>query len=302
VKTDAVKRDQRNKRTDSSRAAKPVSTPNRPVSLKDPIPSRSSLEEGQEILQRLQQICEELLQKSEVLVRLGGNCQESLRSWSVASDGTSRVYLRLLEECNFLLEKTDALIDRIHARVKEIAWTLSQIKSRDLRSRDVSEIADGIRRRVLQCEQKMDSLEAMFLACKDGLKALGDPIVKSPEPLEVQIVKLVSRETVAGESSRPEPSAGSSDKKMVKAATPGAVPLKIERKKATEGVKKKEALVDPESVDRKIGNQPQQEVAEETNSANGSTSSEDGVSTLLLGGVLGALLVLILSKVLKNLS
>ena len=78
--------------------------------------------------------------------------------------------------------------------------------------------------------------------------------------------------------------------------------MKIERKKATEGVKKKEALVDPESVDRKIGNQPQQEVAEETNSANGSTSSEDGVSTLLLGGVLGALLVLILSKVLKNLS
>ncbi|MGE4619297.1 MAG: hypothetical protein AAEJ04_05750 [Planctomycetota bacterium] len=303
AKVDPRKSGQGNKRTSSSRAAKPTSSSNRSISLKDPIPSRSSLEQGQDILHRLQQICEELIEKSDVLVRQGGICQESLRSWGAASVGSSRLYSRLHEECNSLMEQTDALVRRIHARMKEMDWTLSQIKSRDLRSRDVPEIADGIRRRVLQCEQKMDSLEAMFLACRDGLKALGDPNVESSSTSEIQIVKLVSREVVSGESSRPQPSTGSSDSKTIRTVASRPSRRKPENENAAAKVKKKEALVDPIPVDRKIVDQTEPEVVEETNPTTNPTTntSESGTSTLLLGGVLGALLVLILSKVLKSL-
>ena len=290
-----------NKPNTNARTHDPSPASGGSISLKEAVPTRSSLEQGKEILLRLNQVCEELLQRSVGLLRVGHDCQEFLRSWNAASDGNSRLFAKLREESYSLVEKTESIGDQIRVRMKEIDWTIAQVKSRDLRARDLPELADRIRRRVLQCEQRVDSLEVLLSACADGLKVLGDPIVARSE-LEAQ---PVSRTAVTREPSRPAhssarsvPEAVDEDQVTVVTSTARKLPGKPDSSVRNET----RSAVETKNVVDEIERVAVSEAEPETQPESESSPTSGGFQTLILGGILGALLVLLLAKVLKSLS
>lgn len=283
----------------SSTSQKPRTTRSSesPVSLRETVPSRSSLEAGKELLLRLEQVCEELLQRSSGLLRMGQGFQQSLKSWDAASEGNSRLFTNLREEGFSLVEKTESLEKQIRAREKEISWTLGQVESKDIRARDLPELSDRIRRRVLQCEEKLDSLEVLFSACSDGIKMLGDPIVKSVEA-ESESTTQATYAVAKNQSGKPTSSSAKSE------------PAKLSEESANDPVSKSKKPM-PISVSRdkvatELVEKPDSAIADQDQAVESDTDSSPdsisgGVSTLLLGGILGALLVLILTAVIKRL-
>ncbi|MGE4633330.1 MAG: hypothetical protein AAEJ47_09855 [Planctomycetota bacterium] len=274
-----------------------------PSLLSDPVSSGSSLEESNELLHRLNQVCEELLQRSADLLEIGRGCKESLRIWRSASDGNNRLFSNLREESFSLVEQTATITGRIQSRIKEIDWTITQIKTKELRSRDLPDHVDGIRRRVLQCEKIVDSLEVLLSACADGLKVLGDPIVKTIES-EVQQDSSVVREAVVREPSRPAPSSARSETQVVRSvrSPDGSSLATTAAKKATRASGNKtpgviEETDTAEDIDAVASSESEEESLTDSNSG----SVPGGFTTLLIGGILGALLVLVLTKVLRSL-
>ncbi|HIC22809.1 MAG TPA: hypothetical protein EYO84_05235 [Planctomycetes bacterium] len=273
------------------------------VPLNQPFSTSSSLEEGMGLLQRLHQVCEELVLRSADLLQVGLECKESLRSWRSASDGNSRLFLNLREESFSLVEQTESISDRIRARMKEIDWTVTQIKDKELRPRDLPELADRIRRRVLQCEKKVDSLDVLLSACRDGLKVLGDPIVKTTEPEGQQAVTVV-RGAVTREPSRPAPSSARPETQVFGSErnpdrlSNEAVASKRETLATTNNVLR---VSEETSTAGELDSDASSESEEVEQPESASGSMPGGFSTLLIGGLLGALLVLVLTKVVRSL-
>jgi len=271
--------------------------------LNEPFSTSSSLEEGLNLLQRLHQVCEELVLRSADLLQVGHECKESLRAWRSASDGNSRLFSNLREESFSLVEQTESISGRIQSRIKEIEWTVTQIKDKELRPRDLPELADRIRRRVLQCEKKVDSLDVLLSACADGLKVLRDPIVNTTEP-EVQQSVTVVRAAVTREPSRPAPSSARPETEVLESERTG------ERSSTAAVASKRETLATTNNVLRvseetstvaEIDSDASSESQEVEQPESASGSMPGGFSTLLIGGLLGALLVLVLTKVVRSL-
>ncbi|MEC9476174.1 MAG: hypothetical protein VX764_03970 [Planctomycetota bacterium] len=286
------------RRTSASRRGSDTSASGAGSPLRDPVEAGSSLERGTEVLQLSRQVCEELLQRSNELMAVGRGCQQSLRTWADASDSNSRLFTKLREESYSLVEKTESIEGQIRTRLKEIDWTLDQVDSKDIRGRDLPEVADRIRRRVLQCEQRVDSLAVLLSACSDGLKTLGEPIVAVAESQPEEDPRS-SLQGSKEQPARPEPS--SSRTVSSSSRGPSVVvnrPSIAETTTASSSRRdqaRAEVASDPVSSTR--GDEAEQQSEAESESG----LRSDGVTTLLLGGILGALLVLVLGTVLRRL-
>ena len=274
-------------------------------SLLSPVPSSRTIGQGQAILDHFRLVGEELLQRSEQLTAIGSECQEKLKDWNRKSQQGSPLSSRLREETYQLVEQTESIEQRIQSRLKEIARCTADIQEGELRARDISEITDRIRRRLLQCEQKVDSIEALLSACSDGVDRLGEPIVLAAASEDENPVPSGLRNATASERvSAPRRASARIDEARIDEARVDDVP---EMKQETgTGAKSSIERSFKDQRDRKpAGTSPNelpiQESTDAPQSETSAESREDSTRTLLVGAILGALLVLAIAQLIKRL-
>lgn len=273
-------------------------------SLSRPIPAKSDARQGVEILKGYRQVAEELLLRAGRLGTINSECQLKIKSWNRASQQGSILSSRLREETFHLADEGETVTKRIESRVKEIDRSLKGVDDGSLRSRDVAEVADRIRRRLLQCEQKVDSIEAQLLACSDGILDLGDPVVVVAEVETEARDSRPSRATSSDDSrglvptssilqpELPRSTSSRDDEPLRKPAT---------REVATAGEVNSEQ---GETSDRSATKPLKSVETDQTGSTSADDSAEedDGEQTrlLILGGILGALACLGVVEILKR--
>lgn len=281
--------------TSSVPARKETSPSSASSSLLAPVPSSRTIVQGQAILDQFRLVGEELLQRSEQLAAIGSECQEKLKDWNQKSQQGSPLSSRLRQETYHLVEQTESIEQRIQSRLKEIDRCTAGIQDGDLRARDISEITDRIRRRLLQCEQKVDSIEALLSACSDGVDRLGDPIVLATASEDVQPATSGPRHATAS----------------VKAATPRSASVKVDdvptmKRETAAGV---HTPADGPARDPRVlkteetipGEYPTEESTDAQELETSSEIREDSTRTLLMGAIFGALMVLAIAQLIKRL-
>ncbi len=273
-------------------------------SLSRPIPAKSDARQGVEILKGYRQVAEELLLRAARLGAINSECQLKIKRWNRASQQGSMLSSRLREETFHLADEGETVTKRIESRVKEIDRSLKGVDDGSLRSRDVAEVADRIRRRLLQCEQKVDSIEAQLLACSDGILGLGDPVIVVAEVETDERESRPSRATSSEDSRGLVPTSSILEPELPRSTTTRNVdplPRPTTREVATPGEVDSE---EGETSDR-TAPEPHKDVEPdeiESASADESAQEDDGEQTrlLLLGGILGALACLGVVEVLKR--
>ncbi|MEO2242498.1 MAG: hypothetical protein ABGX49_02405, partial [Candidatus Poseidoniia archaeon] len=153
-------------------------------SLASPISPKVSASESIQILKSFLLVTEELGHRADQMRVTSAGCEFQLTEWNRASDRGTALYSRLREETYHLIEQEEVLAKKIQSRSQEIIRSLAAVEAAEIRSRDLAEVIDRIRRRLLSIEQKLDSVEAQLSACSDGVQALGDPIVLASPPAE----------------------------------------------------------------------------------------------------------------------
>ena len=278
-------------------------------SLASPISPKVSASESIQILKSFLLVTEELGHRADQLRVTSAGCEIQLTEWNRASDRGTALYSRLREETYHLIEQEEVLAKKIQSRSQEIIRSLAAVEAGEIRSRDLAEVIDRIRRRLLSIEQKLDSVEAQLSACSDGVQALGDPIVlaspraessdSSARPEHASVRPEVSMTRTVTDTNQ-----GSSAKgRVIPAVSSGrSDPEESGNPPQRQGVSgEKEA--DEALVSHSRGDQQQDQVNDDLDesSVSGSAGKEDMTRTLMLGGILGALFALVLAQLIRRL-
>ena len=293
-------------------------------SLASPISSKVSASDSIQILKNFMLVTEELGHRTDQMRVTSAGCEIQLTEWNRASDRGTALYSRLREETYHLIEQEEVLAKKIQSRSQEINRSLANVEAGEIRSRDLAEVIDRIRRRLLSIEQKLDSVEAQLSACSDGIHALGDPIVLASPPAES-----------SDSSARPEHASGRPEVSMTRTATDtnqgssakGLVipavssgksdpeePRNPPRRQGASGEKEADdALVSPSRGDQQqdqvnddldessVSGSAESGSAESGSAESGSAGKEEMTRTLMLGGILGALFALVLAQLIRRL-
>ena len=232
-----------------------------------------------------------------------------LKSWGQESDSKPRVFHALKSESHSIVEAAESLKKSLKSRLKEIVRVREQTGQGHLKVRDLPEVIDRIRQRILRCEEKLGELESLEMACADGLDSLGNPVLLLRETTELAGVD-------------------SSAKRSVQAA--GADARTLEKQVSIVPSSFKEQAVDPTTPsENQPGNQPQllkpvdQKPAVSSDSGKrtnarpaGDTDRPEpespveeppvsgtggGAREIILGAIFGAILVLGLGRLIKAL-
>ena len=232
-----------------------------------------------------------------------------LKSWGQESDSKPRVYHALKSESHSIVEAAESLKKSLKSRLKEIVRVREQTGQGHLKVRDLPEVIDRIRQRILRCEEKLGELESLEMACADGLDSLGNPVLLLKETTELAGVDSTAKRTV--------PAAGADARKMEKQVS--IIPASF-----------KEQTVDPTTPsENQSGNQPQllkpvdqkPAVSSDSGKRTNARSAGDtdrpepespveeppvsgtggGAREIILGAIFGAILVLGLGRLIKAL-
>ncbi|MDE0959245.1 MAG: hypothetical protein OSB09_00530 [Planctomycetota bacterium] len=283
-------------------------------SLATPILTSESAKQSVGILQQFLLVSEELGQRIDHMGALGVGCVSQLSDWNRASERGSALYSRLREETYHLIEQIEFLARKVQSRSQEISRSIISIEDGEIRSRDIAEVSDLIRRRLLSIEEKLDSLEAQLGACSDGIAGLGDPIVRAstasepsdiaarPEPATARRTAAVTQ-TVADLSQIPSQASPTGATLTSRRAAP-------ELSRSTPRRPKSKEEIEPDgqsgSSDRGVVGEDQPsddlEDANRSDSTRSDSTKDAGMTrTLLLGGILGAIFAWAVAQLVKHL-
>lgn len=119
-----------------------------------------------------------------------------LKSWGQESDSKPRVFHALKSESHSIVEAAESLKKSLKSRLKEIVRVREQTGQGHLKVRDLPEVIDRIRQRILRCEEKLGELESLEMACADGLDSLGSPVLLLKETTDFAGVDSTSKRSV----------------------------------------------------------------------------------------------------------
>lgn len=281
-------------------------------SLASPISPKVSASKSIQILKNFMLVTEELEHRADQMRVTSAGCETQLTEWNRASDRGTALYSRLREETYHLIEQEEVLARKIQSRSQEINRSLADVEAGEIRSRDLAEVIDHIRRRLLSIEQKLDSVEAQLSACSDGIQALGDPIVLASSPAEssdrtarpehASVRPEVSMTRTATDTNQESSAKG----RVIPAVSSGRSdpeePRNPPRRQGGGGEKEAdEALVSPSRGDPQQDQVHDDQDESDESSESGSAGKEEMTRTLLLGGILGALFALVLAQLIRRL-
>ena len=284
-------------------------------SLVSPISPKVSASKSIQILNNFMLVTEELGHRTDQMRVTSAGCEIQLTEWNRASDRGTALYSRLREETYHLIEQEEVLAKKIESRSQEIIRSLADVEAGKIRSRDLAEVIDRIRRRLLSIEQKLDSVEAHLSACSDGIQALGDPIVLASLPAESSDSSARPQHaSVRPEVSMTRPATDTNQRSSAKGRVIPAVssgrsdpeePGNPPRRQGGSGEKEAdEALVSHSRGDPQqdqVNDDLDESDESDESSESGSAGKEDMTRTLMLGGILGALFALILAQLIRRL-
>ncbi len=229
---------------------------------------------------------------------------DRLAAWEEASDSKTRVYHALKRETHSILEDAESLRNTLASRKKEIQRTVEQAGQGHLKTRDLPEVVDRIRQRLARCEEKVGALESLTLACADGMVSLGDPIVHSGSDTQ-EAETTVARPVRASSAPRRKGEFATGNDSVVHASYRNA-PAKAESTPTVEA-----GTQELSPVDNAIDADTEESVGGVTIESNQPDDSDEGlqqdnqstnrVRDLIIGTIIGAILVLLLSRVIKSL-
>ena len=119
-----------------------------------------------------------------------------LKSWGQESDSKPRVFHALKSESHSIVEAAESLKKSLKSRLKEIVRVREQTGQGHLKVRDLPEVIDRIRQRILRCEERLGELESLEMACADGLDSLGNPVLLLKETTELAGVDSTAKSSV----------------------------------------------------------------------------------------------------------
>ena len=228
-----------------------------------------------------------------------------LKSWGQESDSKPRVYHALKSESHSIVEAAESLKKSLKSRLKEIVRVREQTGQGHLKVRDLPEVIDRIRQRILRCEEKLGELESLEMACADGLDSLGNPVLLSRETTELAGVDSTAKRSVSASES--------ATRTLEKQVSIIPASFKEEAVVSTAPTGQKSQLLKPadqqSSVSTDSGKQIPAGPAGDTDRPEPESPAEEppvsgtggGAREIILGAIFGAILVLGLGRLIKAL-
>ena len=243
----------------------------------------------------------EMQERSREVFLAGEGFVSSLESWAEESESKPRVFHALKSESHAIVEAAEAVQKSLKSRMKEILRTREQTGQGHLRVRDLPEIIDRIRQRLVRCEEKLGELESLEMACSDGLVTLGNPIIhhkdESTQLAEARPVKKRRKASI--------PAPGQPIEKPVNVvpasfrAEEAAAPPKTRGGDAAETASPQVARVSSSPKSPEASVKAQKKTADDEGAS--SSPAGSGAREIILGAIIGALLVLGLGRLIKAL-
>lgn len=279
--------------------------------LTEEIPSNLSLSGYRDLLTDFAHQVKEMQDRNDLVLSSGQGFVGRLRFWAEESDSKPRVFHALKSESHSIVENAESLKKRLASRMKEIIRTQEQAQQGHLRVRDLPEIIDRIRQRLLRCEENIGELESLKMACSDGLISLGEPRVDMPKNDVAKIdvpkkTKLIATEERIKSSPSLERVSASVEEVAI---APGGYrePASEARASGSESRRGKMPIGEPSPFVRNTPAKTVTQVAKSSEMQGTEEAYTDpqagsaGAREMILGAILGALLVLGLGRLLKAL-
>ncbi|OUU21519.1 MAG: hypothetical protein CBC13_08865 [Planctomycetia bacterium TMED53] len=265
-----------------------------------------------DLLEEFRSRISELQNRNEKVFDSGQDFLGRLVSWAEDSDAKTRVFHALKSETHSIIEDAEALRKTLVSRMKEIQRTVEQTDQGFLKERDLLEIVDRIRQRLVRCEERVGALESLELACADGLISLGDPIVRTEQIEEAvsdgkqaSVKKPLAKKQASRSGRKAEVAARTEDRSAENPKAPTQVVPASYRSGSSEvaahqAPKKKRVVSEEKEIvkptaEAALNAEPSSSKPENTSSSGG------GARELILGSIFGAILVLLLSRLIKAL-
>lgn len=235
-----------------------------------------------------------------------------LESWAQESDSKPRVFHALKNESLSIVEAAESLRKSLKSRLKEISRTLEQSRQGHLKVRDLAEIIDRIRQRLVRCEEKLGELESLEMACSDGLDSLGGPLIRAEEAVE--LVGSDSAKKRSPANFRGDPAASEKRVSILPASFNGVetdLPVEIEdRQPVIDNITRETVVPQKPGSDssgtvgelKKLAGNEKSDFREDSPAEEPPVNrTGGGARDILLGAIFGAILVLGLGRLIKAL-
>ena len=275
--------------------------------LSETIEKGMSREECMDWLDEYGSLLSEMSSRNGTVLSEGTSALAGLAEWSEESESKPRVFHALKSESLTIVESAEDIKRSLSSRIREIQRTREQLQQGFFQVRDMPEVLDRIRLRVLKIDQKLGALESLQWACADGILALGSPVILAKQDSEISSQKPRQRtvnKTTRAKGSKPavdvvpvraledevgvtrsvnaDPESSRFDRKPTR---------KSERSGSSSKKKTKEPVLSAPAKDESLN-----ESLNESPVGSGNSYRE-----IILGALLGALGVLLISQLLKKL-